>query len=577
MPTESDILDMRQGLQTYWREAHLRWDILISVYHGNYQQLWPTEFRRGEEPKIANWIKLGWDRYAKMVGKIPTNHIPPSTLKRITQRRADKVEKILIQYDNQSGISSLMKWYSWYLVGLGSSVIGVMPDPSLKGPRIFVKDPRSVLIEPGAGSIPISSSGYGFLSEPQMHVMSSNKVIINETMTPSAIIDMYGDLAEREINKGSVNTPQSLITYMDKESWIVMVNDKKIIEAENPLGVVPVRMTSMYVPEQLGGQSQFEQNIGLVLAYMRILNQKLTYNANIVWPWLLIKGLSDIDQQSRTITILDKDGGAEFLAPPGEIQAERDLEGLDKLIRVMNHDTESLQGTAPGSIVTGRGVDALNQDVKTMVMDYWDIMKPDVEFIKACALSIDEKMYPSEVKEITGKTQGESFQETYKPGVDIRGYRNVVVDFGIGVGGLEGFTELMQLAAQGYMDETTIMETVPWIKSVSETRRKVLMDRLEKVILEMVVNSAPPEIINHMSEWRVAVGMGEDPFEWIKDNPFPQPPTQEELLGSAPPGDLAPPGAPAPPGTPGGPPQPPQVPQIPSPAQIMALAQGRSQ
>ena len=53
MPTESDILDMRQGLQTYWREAHSRWDILISVYHGNYQQLWPTEFRRGEEPKIA--------------------------------------------------------------------------------------------------------------------------------------------------------------------------------------------------------------------------------------------------------------------------------------------------------------------------------------------------------------------------------------------------------------------------------------------------------------------------------------------------------------------------------------------
>lgn len=582
MPNEAEILDIRQGLQTYWRQAHNRWDTLIDVYHGNYQKLWPEEFRRGEEPKVANWTKLGWDRYAKMVGKIPTNHIPPSKLKRVTQRRADKVEKILIQYDNQSGIQSLMKWYAWYLVGLGASAIGVMPDPMLKGPRIFVKDPRSVLIEPGAGSIPISSSAYGFLSEPAMHVMSVSRAIINETMTASAVIDMYGDEVERKLDRSSVNTPQSVITYMDKETWIVMVNEEKILEAPNPLDLVPIRLTSMYVPEQLGGQSQFEQNIGLVLAYMRVLNQKLTYNTNVVWPWLVLKGLADINHQDRTITILDRDGGAEFLAPPGEIQAERDLEVLDKLIRVMNHDTESLQGTAPGSIVTGAGVDALNQDVKTMVMDYWDIMKPDIEFVKACALSIDEKMYSNVEKEITGKAKGESFQETYIPGKDIMGYRNVVVDFGIGVGGLEGFTELMQLAAQGYVDETTVMETVPWITSVSDTRRKVLMDRLEKIIFEMVVNSAPPELLNHMSAWRVAVEEGEEPYSWIKENPFPPPPPPPELgipgeglpgQPQLPPGAQPPPGG-LPPGA-GGPADGIQVPNVPSPAQIMALAQGR--
>ena len=578
MPTELEILDKRQGLQTYWREAHSRWDTLLNVYHGNYQQLWPTEFRRGEMPKVANWVKLGWDRYAKMVGKIPTNHVPPSTMKRITQTRADKVEKVLVQYDNQSGMSSLMKWYAWYLVGLGASSVGVLPDPVLQGPRMFIKDPRSVLIEPGAGSIPISSTTFGFMSEPTMHAMSINAAIINETMTGSAVLDMYGEAARRQVDDSSVNTPNSVVTYIDKGLWTVLVNDKKILEAENPLDVVPIRFTSMYVPEQLGGQSQFEQNIGLVLAYMRILNQKLTYNANVVWPWLVVKGLSDIDQQSRTITILDREGGAEFLAPPGEIQAERDLEVLDKLIRVMNHDTESMQGEAPGSIVTGRAVDALNQDVKTVVMDYWDIMKPDLEFVKACALAIDEKMYPSVVKEVTGKSKGETFQETYTPGKDIRGYRNVVVDFGIGVGGLEGFTELMQLAAQGFIDEATVMETVPWIQSVSETRRKVLMDRMEKIIFEMVVNSAPAELINHMSAWRVAVEKNQEPYKWIAENPFPQP-TPPEMLGA--PGEGVPGQPPAPPGAqPGVPgqgaaPQPPGVPNIPSPAQIMALTQGR--
>jgi len=119
------------------------------------------------------------------------------------------------------------------------------------------------------------------------------------------------------------------------------------------------------------------------------------------------------------------------------------------------------------------------------------------------------------------------------------------------------------------------METVPWIQSVSETRRKVLMDRLEKIIFEMVANSAPAELINHMSLWREAVGNGEEPYEWIANNPFPQPP-QPELAGL--PGEGEPGQPPAPPGTqPGGPPQPQQAqsPQTPSPAQIMALSQGR--
>ena len=343
------------------------------------------------------------------------------------------------------------------------------------------------------------------------------------------------------------------------------------MQVKHDLGFVPVRFTSNMVPEQLGGQSQFEQNIGLVLAYMRILNQKLTYNANIVWPWLVIRGMNDIDPQARTITILDQQGDAQFLAPPGEIQAERDLDVLDRLIRVMNHDTEALQGQAPGSIVTGAGVDSLNQDVRQMVMGYWDLMKPDLEFVKACGLAIDETLYSGSEKEITGKSSGESFQETYKPGTDIRGYRNVVIDFGVGVGGLEGFTELMQLAAQGFIDETTVMETAPWITSVSDTRRKVMMDRLEKIILEMVANMAPAHLVNHMAEWRKAIEGQGDPYDWIAENPFPSP---DPLQDVGAPGGI--PGQPPQQAPAGGPPgAPPAVPNIPSPAQLLALTQGR--
>ena len=577
---EKDILNLRQDLLNYWRDAHTRFQLLIDVYHGNYQELWPSEFRRGEIPKIANWIKLGWDRYAKMVGKMPTNHVPPNSAERMTQKRADKVEHILVNYDNQSGMESLMKWYAWWLVGAGASVFGVMPDPVLEGPRYFVKDPRTVLVEPGAGSIPLSSTAYGMLSEPRMHSMSLGRIILNETMTSSAALHTYKGIPdiEKVLDLSDSMSPVSVVTYMDDEDWTLLVNEKMVHQVNHGLGWVPVRMTSQYVPDQLGGQSQFEQNIGLVLAYIRVLNQKLAYNNNVVWPWLVIRGLNNIDSQERVIELMDNQGDAQFLAPPGELQIERDMEVLDRLIRVMNHDTESLQGQAPGSVVTGAGVEALNRDASQMVLDYWDLMRPDIEFVKAAALAIDEKVYSGVKKDIFGKAQGEQFQDSYTPGKDIRGYRNVTVDFGIGVGGLEGFTELMQTAAQGFVDETTVMENLPYIKSVSLTRRRVMLDRMEKVIFEMVSQGAPAPLINHLTQWRQVVEGGGDYYKWIAENPFPEP----ELGGppgapGAGPGQPQLPGGAGPPGGPGGEGAPPAIPGIPSPSQLLALGQGRRQ
>ena len=568
IPSVDDILQKRQVYSDYWAPAHTRYDELLTAYHGDYQKLWPEEFRRGEVPKIANWIKLGWDRYATMAGKVPTNHVKTANMRRRSQTAADKVEKVLAHYDHSSGMASLMKWYAWYLVGFGSSVMGVMPDGVLKGPRYFIKDPRAVLPTPGAGSVATTSSAYGMLSKPIMSTMSLQEVIFNETVTTSYLYDTFRDDPEKirsMVDGENLSTPQQMITYMDKDHIRILVNDRVIHDAEHGLGFVPVRYTSMFVPDQLGGQSQFEQNIGLVLAYMRILNQKLTYNQNVVWPWLVIRGLNNMDPQRRVIELMDRDGAAEFLAPPGEIQIERDLDTLDRLIRVMNHDTEAMQGEAPGSIVTGRSIIELNRDVRTMVANYWEVMKPDLEFLKAAALMIDENLYGGVEKTMYGRSKGELFEDTYTPREAINGNYAVEVDFGIGVGGFDGFVELMQFAAQGYADEQTVMEHAPWIRSVSETRRKVLMDRLEKLLLDAVANQLPPPIINHLSMWHKEVEKGKDPWKWIAANPFPMP-LPEELGGA--------PGMPAPPGAPGGE-QPPGAPpgmaqaQAPSPQNIL--------
>jgi hypothetical protein len=236
----------------------------------------------------------------------------------------------------------------------------------------------------------------------------------------------------------------------------------------------------------------------------------------------------------------------------------------------MNHDTEVMQGQAPGSVVTGSGARELNRDIKNVVLDFWDTMKPDVEFVRSSALDLDEGLYGGVTKPMFGRTKGEQFEEEYTPKDLIRGHRQVIADFGIGVGGQEGFIELMQTAAQGYIDETTVMENMPWIKSVSETRRKVLMDRLEKLLFELMAGGAPSPILNHIASWRMSIEKGKDPYKWIIDNPLPPPeiPGAEGAIPGASPEGALPPEASAP-GIPSAPVAPP------SPSQLLALTQGR--
>lgn len=572
-PTVEQVLEYRAKAKSYWHEATSRFDTLLSAYHGNYQDLWPGEFRRGESPKVANWIRLGWKRYAAMVGKVPSSHVRPSRVKRLSQAKADNIEKVLAHYDESSGMPGIMKQYGWYLVGFGAGVIGVVPDQSLKGPRYVYKDPRQVYPAPGVGSVSLLNPGYSVLTKPTMDIASMPWIIFDEVMTVSSLIDTYPNLLPRiEAILDSKNdpfAPVSVVTMMDKNYWTVLAQEKILIQIEHGMGFVPFRYTTMAVPDQLGGESMFEQNIGLVLAYMRLLNQKLTYNENIVWPWLSVRGVYNMDPATRVIEVMDREGDAQFLSPPGEIQVERDLEVLDRLIRILNQDTESLRGESPGSTVTGLGIGELNRTVTSAVQDFWDRMKPDVEFVRSAALIMDEELYGSIKKPMSGRAKGETFEGDYVPRKVIDGHHTVSVDFGIGVGGFEGFVELMQFAAQGFIDEQEVMENAPWIKSVSETRKKVLMDRIEKVVFEMTAGGAPVAIINHLLAWHKAIQANtKDPWAWLVENPMPDPMAMQ-------------PEPPMEPGLEGGPGlpmgdegAPPQVP-VPSPSQLLALTQGQ--
>src|SRR5690606_26624372 len=162
-----------------------------------------------------------------------------------------------------------MRMYAWYLVGFGAGVMGVMPDPTLKGPRYFYKDPRAVFPAPGHSSTTSNTSHFSMLAKPDMEVISMPWVILDEVVNVSALMDMTPHTRAQiqvAVDDTDPYQPVEMIIFMDKDWWSVVVNQKKILQVEHSMGFVPLRYTTMTVPGQLGGESMFEQNIGLVLA-----------------------------------------------------------------------------------------------------------------------------------------------------------------------------------------------------------------------------------------------------------------------------------------------------------------------
>lgn len=567
-PSGDDVIDLARQRAIDFASDHSRWTLLSEIYRGKHKTLFPLEFRPDESAKIAGFIRRSWKMFAKLVGKVPDVYVAPLSERKNQKAKAEKLEKICFAYHLSWAMKRKMKSFATFYVGLGAAGIGVVPDPRSESPMLLIEDPRNVL--PGAGWDSASTAGaafYPMVNSPFKGRADSGGTledcIIRKTLTGYQLRKMFPNSARlAELvpdTKAAERYSQfNLLQFYDSEYWVsVLADDGTVLASdEHRIGWCPWQFPCTFAPDQPAGDSDFEQQIGLEVAFMRILDQKLSLNDAVTWPWVFEKGFVRHFPDKRLMVAGSPDAEVSFLTPPPEFQVDRDMQLLQGLIRTLNWETEASQGQVKGGPITGRGIVELSRPTVETVQDFFDDFTFYLPRAHTTALLIDREWFSGVEKDLAGRGHGEPFLESYTPGKDIPDrFGMVQVEFGPGLGGYEDHLQMLQDLGPEAIAVETVMSKNPHIRSVEEEKRKVWIEKIDKVLQGQALTGETVVPFEWLGRFRQALQSGQDPGEWIVANPPVAPPAELPPLppGMGPPSGLPPGGGGEPLGLPAGP------------------------
>lgn len=558
----SDIVDLAELRMRAHELQHFRWYKMRKILAGEHRDLFPMEFRAGEVEKIAGFIRRSWRMFSRHVGKLPDIQVSSLSQKDKDKDRAERQENICFAYNDVWGQRFKMRILAQYLVGFGSVGSLVVPDPVSGYPMHLVEDPAHVLPGPGYAS-PDAHRGVGSWQAPndtlnlnQQAGGSLDDVIVRKTLTGRQLRRWYPNSATLQAlipdTQAGWYSNHECLQFLDDTWWVTVLRStgEVLSRAAHDTGWCPGQFITASDITSPMGSSDLEQQIGLEIAFMRILDQKLALNDSVVWPWMFTTGYVEVDPDERRIRAGAPDATAQFLTPPAQFQVNQDLLVLRDLLRVFNYETEATQGEVTGGPITGRGIVELNSLVVNTVQSFFDDLSGYMSRTYATAMVMDRNMFAGTVKSVQGQGRGEPFFLDYDPGKDIGdGFGRVTVEFGPGLGGFEGSLQMLQHLGADAISTETVMQKNPHIRSVTAERRRIVVEKAQKMLLEQSLTgelAVPPEWLAAFID---AVQGGAIPEQWIIANPPNQAAATPETVAPVPPevaAQLAAQGAPVP-------------------------------
>ena len=253
---------------------------------------------------------------------------------------------------------------------------------------------------------------------------------------------------------------------------------------------------------------------------------------------------------------------------------------LDQELRVGSRYPQGRLGQQSGSIVTGRGVEALMGGFDTQVKTAQAVFAETFRHVMSLCFKMDEKLFGDVKKEVRGVTAGAPYEISYVPSKDIAGDYWVDVSYGMMAGLDPNRALVFGLQARGdkLISRDFLRRQMPWDMNVTQEEEKVEVEELRDSLMQAMASYAqalpamaaqgqdPTKILTAMA----AVIKGRQAGDSIEDlvvAAFAPPPiSPEEAAAGEPPAPGVPGQAPA-----GALPQPPQAPSA-----LQQLAAGLS-
>lgn len=476
--TITDIEAKRRQLKERFVERDRAMDMIQVVRHGDIDRLFPDLFS-DDIPKsvVANLVDVAARDLAEVMAPLPNLACSAGNMRTDADRRKAALKnKIGHNYWAKSRLESGMFDFADSYNSFGFAAFVVEPDMKGYCPRIRVENPTGVYY---------SRDRWGNVVE-----------YVKETCaTAGELAALYPEFRGRILSMGSDRKQRegsswlTIVSYRDAERTVVYLpecGDLILAEAANPLSRVPVAIMERF---DLGRvpRGQFDDVVWVQLARsLMALYQIQAADKSINAPIAMPDDVTEVGIGPDAVLRTQNPQAIQRV----RLDVPRDSwmlsEQLDRESKMGARYPDARTGGVKGSIITGRGVEAMLGTFDTQIKTFQVLATEALELATSLCFEMDVVLWPNMRKTINGTMSGKSFEVTYVPARDIQQNWSVSVTYGFAAGMTpsQAIVTLLQLRGDRLIQRDTFRRALPFDVDPDEEQRGLDVEEMESGLLQ---------------------------------------------------------------------------------------------
>jgi len=480
MAMDIDDLGVKvRKLRDHYHLRDARWADLLSIRQGNIQQVFPELFSSDfPKPMVANFIDIAARDVAEVIAPLPAfNCDTTDAISDRARKRADKRTQIAAGYRDSCNLQTQMYTGADRYLTYGMLAFVIEPDFENNRPMIRLDNP--------IGSYP-EWDRFG-------------KLISYTRRYQKTVRELCNDFPEHEpVIRGQYENRNSermleVFRYQDKEEVILFVPERKNLildRSKNFIGEIPVVIAvrpGLDSDEHQRGQ--FDDIMWVQVARSRFATLQLeAAQKSVQAPFALPSDVNVLEiGPDATIRSANPEKIRRVgLDIPQGIFQESAL--LDQELRVGSRYPQGRLGQQSGSIVTGRGVEALMGGFDTQVKTAQAVFAEAFRHVMRICFTMDEKMFGDVEKEVRGVNAGAPYELNYIPRKDIAGDYWCDVTYGM-MAGLDPNRALvfgLQARGDSLISRDFLRRQMPWEMNVTQEEERIEVEKMRDALLAAV-------------------------------------------------------------------------------------------
>ena len=456
-----------------------------------------------------NMLQSGIDRLAQKISGVPQVRVDVPNFNDSTRSkiRAEKLERIVTNYDNKQNLGSQLQQAARWLPGYGYCAWVIttkrdkngfaypsaeLRDPYDTFPGNFGPDqqPREMAVVRRVPRYKLAQI-YPEFADEILKVDEDDTDTASETATQF----MSYENAREQAWEDNTYTGVRIIEYYDMGGTYVVFPERNMILdfIPNVLSTPPFVFMKRVSFDELKGQ--YDHVIGLMAMMAKINIMSAIAMEDSVFTETNISGEIESGQYRKgRFAVNYLAPGTQVSKPMNNIpyQLFQQVDRLERQLRMVGGYPVTDDSQSPNSFVTGAGLSELNSTMSLMINEYREIIKHSITQMDEKRLELDVVLSYSQginKKPMAGFFNGASFSENYSPLGDIGGDFTTRRIYGV----MAGFDEPqkivtgLQLLQAGVIDVETLQDNIDGLENIAKVQERIRKNKAEQVLFDSIL------------------------------------------------------------------------------------------